>query len=1324
MNLFKHKNSIMYKFVSVIHFLFICFAINASNIKVQHLSINEGLNSSIVSAIKQDKMGFMWFGTHNGMEKFNGSKISHYTLPIVNHRISQDNFISCIEISDEYDILCGVKSGKIYYFDRTKDKFFPLLADIPHDDFLNVSSLYSEKNKGLWIGSPQGLYHYNGNLKKITKIEGIKEGINKIVKNDQENIWLGSRKGLLLYNIKQDTLKNLSFSTDQANNLKSNNITSIFPISEKRLAVGNSEGEVYILEIQNEHVRIVEYKKFMFNNKSYQVNDIQLSPLSKYAISFDGAGVVLTDDSFNITDHLYVDSDYEHSLSSNGVRELHTSKDGIFWMATYGGGVNYYDPNIKPFNVIQHIPFVNNSLRVNTINSIIEDDSENVWYGTIKGISIFNASSSDWTHIPSIANTEITPMHVMHMTTDRFNNVWVATYGNGLIKINQNNYTKEYFNKSQKNYNQTATNHLYHVIADHKDRIWTGGIWGNMSVIDPKNKKTHHVNVSGIRSIYDDKQQVLVGTLFGLFIVNSETLTVERSSNNILNSARIITINRHPVKDLVYIGTELQGIIVWNRNDDSIYTITREDGLPSNNIKSIVWDKQNTMWISSTGGLTSFNETGNKIQNYGPADGLANKEFKENSVYLLKSGLMQLGSINGVTSFYPNDIKISKQKTIPILTGIKLFGKELKVDEDGPLKQSIELQSDISLNHNQNSLSLSFGAIGFTAPEKIKYKWKLDGFESQWNISSEVTEAIYSKLPPGNYTFQLQVTNDDNIWQDQVRTLNIYVEKPFWEKPLAFFIYMLIVASLIFLILHYYHTIIHEKHFAEKQQFFITIAHDLRTPLSLIKLPVEKILSSGKLKVNEEGSLKIVKRNIDRLTNLVNQLLDFQKADLKKMDLQIKQYAFNQFIKERIDFFKPLAKEKEINIQFMSCQDEIQLWFDKDKMEKILYNLLSNAIKYNKNKGTIKIETKVDKKRCYFSISDTGEGIPKKQQKNIFQRYFRASNAINSTEVGSGLGLVLTKHLVELHHGEIHFKSIVDEGTTFSFYLPLSEKVYKPEDFFSFDIEDSKKIIEVEETEHSETNLSKKAPKILLVEDNQELLESLQHELSGQYIVSTADNGEAGLQLAKKIVPDLIISDVMMPKMSGHQLCLNVKNDISICHIPVILLTALNSDDFKNEGLEYGADAYIEKPFDLKILLSQIANLLRNRSMLKNKFLIPTNSIEDSAPTKKDSIFLEKIRSYILKNLLNESLSVETLAQQFNMSRPVLYRKIKALTNMSPQQFVLLVRLKEAARILKTEKRSIGEITIMIGFTDQKYFSNAFKKQFGITPSQFAKEEK
>ncbi|MBK3518232.1 hybrid sensor histidine kinase/response regulator transcription factor [Carboxylicivirga marina] len=1293
--------------------------IGQEKLKFKQLSVEEGIKNSRVVDLTQDGDGFMWFATHDGVDKFNGTDFKHYSLSYPADHTIKDDIVNCLELSPVYHILCGTKNGNLFGYNKKRDKFEKLLPNAKHEKIYNINSILSVNRKEIWIGATSGFFHYNITTQELTPITGISSRVNSISSISDKSLLIGTLSGLYQINTTTKAIENIHIRSQLLSQLNQQDIMVTYK-SDKHLLLGTRNSEAYKFKIDSDSIRFITKETLVDSDNRRPIYDIKLSPdKQSYTIAIDGYGLVFTDLDLKQTNTYFADNT-EGSLTTNGLYQVHYSSDNILWLATYGGGIIMSDPNKKKFKVAKKVPFNSNSIRNNIVNAVLEYKNS-IWFGTKDGISIYYPSTDKWKHLPPLSRSVKRPFQVMSMCLGEDGSIWVATYGRGLIKINPQTFQREQIYKASKGWKRTQTNHLYQVIKDAEGRIWSGGIWGGVTIIDESRQRVDKIDITNVRSLHEENELIYIGTLFGLFIIDKQTLKITRPTNNTLLSSRIISMCKHPSKELLYVGTDVHGLHIWDLETDSLAPVKSSNSLPTNFVRSIIFDNQEQLWVSSTGGLSLYNDSNMRYDTYNIRDGLPNTEFSENAAIKHSSGQLIFGGSRGVSWFYPKDITKSKQVVKPILTSFEMFGQTVQISNDGPLNEHINLQEKIHLAHNQNSLSFRFGSICYTNPQNVSYKWKLEGFEDNWNGPSNTREAIYSKLPPGNFIFKVMVSNDDGVWQDEVKTLTLKIDKPFWKTPLAYVLYGIILIILILLNMHYYHTIVQDRHYAEKQQFFISIAHDLRTPLSLIKLPIEKMLEKMNSNELEGYNIKLVKRNVDRLTNMVNQLLDFQKADLKKMQLQVELTQFEHFIRERIDTFSPLSTEKNISIDMSFKDDGCELWLDRIKVEKIMFNLLSNAFKYTDVDGSIKIRTKTDNKYAIIEVEDTGEGIPSNQQKKIFQRYYRASNAINSREVGSGVGLMLTKQLVELHGGLIDFVSVEKVGSIFTIKLPLGDAHFSEEHIRQEETEKSE-LIPIVATQAPTVLEETEGPKLLIVEDHPELLESLQAELAGQYQVYTAADGAEGLSVAMKELPDIVISDVMMPKMNGHQLCTRLKNEISTCHIPIILLTALDSPEYKREGLEYGADAYLEKPFDIQLVKTQIKNLLKNRQLLKGKFLEPSTQVEDVSPTNTDQVFLNDIKDLIINNIDSEKLTVEFIASELGMSRPVLYRKIKSLTDLSPQQFLMTVKLKEAIRIMKEEGHNISETAYRVGFTDPKYFSQTFKKYFKVTPSQYLKD--
>lgn len=1299
-----------FKLLPIVFMLMVPFMASlAQDLKFEKISIDEGLKSSRVVNCLQDQKGYIWFATKNGIDKYNGSSLTHYAMNNNNPFQDNDNMLNCMICSNYYDIICGTLSGKLFCYDRKRDCFNELILTDAPDILFNISALETMDNGDIWLGTPSGLFFYNKERKEIKKSHQGELNIRFIEKDSLGQIWVGTSTGLLKIKDNQQQIQDIITGQD---------ITAIH-FCRDLILCGTQDSKILTLSQQNAESQQDNYTQRSFNhNFTVKITKIIGLPSGDIAISLDGMGVYIADKELNIKQHITHNNNDPHSLSSNSVHNIFVSNENILWISTYGGGVNYFNPNKKPFKSIQHQPFLPNSLRNNYVKSIITDKDGNIWIGTKQGISIYNPQDGQWQHIPKLGEANPKMFHVMAMYLGEGHDIWIASYGNGLLKINSATHQIQQFKKEDKNNFRPNSNHLFDVMVDKMGRVWTGGIWGQLAIL--QEGKRQNLNLGNTRCILEHQDKVYVGTSSGLFIIDANDFSITRPKDNILLNSQINSIRQHPSLDQLYIGTETQGLINFSLSDQSVVNYATENKLHEKTIRSIIFDREINLWIGTTSGIYKIGQDQN-VSSFNKDDGTASSEITENSAAMDNQGNLYFGTPRGITTFKPAEIKPSSQMVSPILREMKVSGKSLEITPDGPLFSNLNLQDEITLKHHQNSISIIFDAIGYTNPEKFKFQWKLEGFDNEWITPTNNKEAIFSNLAPGRYTFMLKVSNDDQLWQPSIKTLSIIILSPFWKTTYAYILYTILLGGIMLSIVRFYRILLLKRNMQEKQDFFISVAHDLRTPLTLLKLPVEKMMQQVDEEQAPDQNLQIMKKNIDRLTNMVNQLLDFQKSDLKKMKLQVERIDLMEHLKRIVSYFEPIKNEKGITTIFEIDQSNTYtVWVDLPKFEKIIFNILSNAYKYTPNQGRIEIVVKENNKSYAIEITDNGEGIPKDQQKHIFQNFYRASNAINSQETGSGVGLLLSKQLAELHHGQISFTSEFKKGSTFTVTLLKGDKHFAPEEIKTAGQPKSKTNLPC----HSEENKAHHSnlPKLLIIEDNTDIINLIESELQSNYKIYKAANGGEGIEIAYTISPDIILSDIMMPELNGFQVCARLKRDIRTCHIPIILMTALSSKEYKADSLDLGADAYIEKPFEMELLKAQLNNLINNRNLLKKKFLVPASNLEDVSPSNTDQEFLTKIRNYILENLDAQELSVESTAASIGISRPVLYRKIKSLTNLSPQQFILIIKLKEAARIMKHDHKNISETAYMTGFSDPKYFSMLFKKQFGITPSQFLKD--
>ncbi|WP_321281752.1 two-component regulator propeller domain-containing protein [Marinifilum fragile] len=1321
----------------VITVLLLALSLTLKGMDLRHLTIHKGLSNNIVYSIVKDSKGLLWFGTRNGVDRYDGYQFKHYSLTTEDQLNSETNVAKAMLIDQHGTLWVGTLNG-LFSYDSEKDLYNRLTGKNEKEiSTLRINVIKQDEKGNILIGADNTAYIFNPKEDSLIKIKEINTPVLSILPFDNNHFIIGTSNGIYKINT-------TSYRISPLNELKLPNVqlsnsycNYIFQDPHGRIWLCTIDQGVFIWTPKTG--KIVKCESLSNTiAKGVWVKKILAIENGNYLVGVDGKGVYILNDKLEIKESLNHNEDAPHSLSNNGVYDLMKDDANRFWVATYGGGVNVYDPNFLPFEPIQHVVNKPNSLGNNTGRAVLEDSNGKIWFGTKKGVSILDPATNKWKHIYNNSKQKnlLGSNTILTLEQVNKNEVWIGSYGGGIDKINPTTgKTQAVFQNNELEKNQ-GTIYVYKLLKDRNDNIWIGSIRGQLLKYTPSTKKITSYPIYSVQNIYEGRNNYLyLGCREGFFLFNKNNgeykMFLPNKDNPDAISSNACFCFYEDENGKVYIGTEGGGLNIFDPKTEKFMHFTESDGLPSNTIYGILPDDKGRLWLSTTNGLSLFNPHSKKFVNYDISDGLPIKEFNYGASCITSKGKMIFGGESGFVSFDP--LHIQKILIAPKLffTDFKISNKSYPVgDPNTPLQKHIDLTQEIELDYHQNSFSLDFVGINYTNPVKNRYSWKLENFENEWTPASSSSTATYTNIPPGTYTFKVRASNLQDDWNGKERQITLKVNPPYWQTYWAYGLYLILFFGAANFVLKFMKIRLQEKHSNEKIQFFINVAHDLKTPLTLIKSPLTSLSSRENLSEQDSELICMALKNVDKLTTHFTQLLDFQKAEMKKMQLQVAKHNLVEHLSEVSASFKPLLEKKRLQFQLLSYREDIALWYDKLKFDKIFYNLISNAIKYTPEEGKISICIDVSRTQCTIKVEDSGIGIPEKQQENIFKRYYRATNAINSEETGSGVGLLLVRQLVNAHSGSIGFTSKTNEGTCFTLKFKLDNKHFKPADFIEEQPKEkyipvfktSVKELEVspeeqgQETELPDENL----PKLLLVEDSKELSSFLSNELRSSYHILQAGNGQEALDLIKDTEPDIIVSDIMMPVMDGRVFCTHLKKNIETCHIPIILVTALTSSDYKIEGYELGADGYIEKPFDLRILKSKISNLLNSHKVLKEKFLKQEDTSEQiNYKNELDQEFIQKCMDIVNENLDNSSFSVEEFSKKLFMSRPVLYRKLKALTDQSPQDFVKIIRLKKSAELIRTGKYSISEIAYSTGFSDPKYFSTSFKKFYGISPSKY-----
>lgn len=1278
--------------------------------KYKRITLEDGLDNNIVTSIVQDNKNFMWFTTPLfGITRYDGKSFVFYPLPqdIPNNNF---DFMQVLGIIKDKDGTLWTSTRRfLYRYNNNLDKFEIIIKyKTAKGKTPNAHSIYADNNNQIWIGSSYGLLRYNTQTKKLFTMNSLKETVSVINEDNSGTIWVTSKKGIIKYNATNKGYKSI---------LKPLNIAiepgTTYIDKNQNIWIGTLENGLYIFDTKRNTLKNVTHVNKLVKSTAIR-SIVYLPKKQQYLLATDGEGLIRLAENLDIIAHEIYNPDNQSTISSNSLLHIYLDKFSRVWIATYGGGISYTS-NKLPFHNFSHELNNPNSLSNNMGRCSTEDNDGKIWFGTSKGISIYNPKNKQW-HSLSLVNKEQLGSNIIVLSLINTNDgyIWAGTYGNGLKKINSKTYATEHYKAGDSTNLKSSlnTNYVYSLHKDDRKNIWIGGIRGPLAVVNPNFATISTYDVRDINAIIEDnKGNIYAGGSNGLSYVNIFTnATTKISLGNKYETVVIYAMLNLPNNN-IWLATS-NGLLLYKPNKGIIKYITEENGLSSNIVYGLELDNQNRLWTSTASGLSCINMKSFHIQNYTKSDDLNVSQFNTGAYYKTKQGNIIFGGTTGFIMFNPTEIKQQQYTPKIVFTDFRIGNQSVKPGiANSPLQTQIDYTKEIKLKHTQNSISFGFVNTSPQSAEKKTYSWKLEDFDKTWSNPSASTLANYTNLAPGSYTFKVRVLNNNALKTNLEREIKVYITSPFYRTWWAYLFYF---AASIFIFIgskFYIKTLLARKRDKDRLQFFINVAHDLRTPLALIKSPINS-LQKVDMPLEDRKNLDIAERNTDRLMRLITQLLDFQKSDANKMVIKAGNYNIVEVLDEILKSFKPLFDEKNINLKYQPDGNEILMWFDKDKFEKIIYNVISNAIKYSKNEGNVNVTINHDGVYCHITVTDNGIGIPDKQQKQIFKRYYRADNAINLQETGSGIGLMLTKQLVELHKGHIEFSSNTNVGTTFKISFLLSNHFLKKEKIH----EEPLQQLQLQDKK------SRKGIQILIVEDNLELQAYLANELSKSYGVDVAENGKIALKLTKLHGYDLIVSDIMMPEMNGYQLCTTLKNQISTCHVPIILLTAIHDDEYKIEGYKVGADDYLQKPFNITHIKTRIDNLLQNREIIKNKFF---NNFEKTNTEQEDDpnfAFITKATEIVTNNLQTPQFSIDTLCNELAISRSVLFRKLKVIADVAPQDFIKNIRLKIAAEMLMSKKYTISEIAFLTGFSDSKYFSTSFKKKFKQSPSDFLRE--
>ncbi len=1424
-----------------------------------HYTSDNGLSQNSITAVMKDHKGYMWFGTRDGLNRFDGYNFTLFNskpdkkLSILSNRIltikedkwgsiwvkTYDEIIYRINQSTEELTRIEKGNGELLN-DKIRDIYTFASGNVWLSTFDNsyykietneltqklTVKLFSQKNKSLannsvktifedqdlntWFLSQNGLrcleksgkvhdyfnmqafYTFNENDKRIVfssegklylfekrsktfKTIDLKGNIivTKIACFNSSNYILATQgKGFFTFDVLQANLQ--QFSKEKYPAMKTNDIENIY-IDR----AGDAWLEIHspgVLHFSPQTNKIVFYdtklNEGQLTNPNFQIFEdekdiLWVQPYLGFFSWFDRINNKLVPFNSIYNDDLNV-------LFSYGVNHVLSDSQGVLWISTNRGN-GLFKCTFLP-DYFNHYLFKNHSVYsiFNETRSIFEDSRNRLWVACKDGsVHVFDQNKKE---IGTLSRDgRITPggnmeVLVYNFLQDKSGNIWLATKKQGLFRLKPNgagnSFRIENFVHIPGDIYSPASNDFYSVIQDYNGRIWAGSYGGGLHMIDEQNGKIRFIHArnelvnypntycSKVRQVFaDSRKQIWVATTEGFVLFNANFSSVKdikfryfhrnNDTPNSLGANDVYSIFEDVEKNM-WFGTfggglnKLKKQIESNKQPEFI-VYDRTKKMPNNVVYTIIDDNQGNLWLTTENSIVKFSKKTAKIESFGKGNELENVEFSEASACMLQSGEVCVGSKSGFYSFNPDAVKRRVINAPLVFTRLLLFNKEVEIgDKEEILEKPLDKTEQIEFSSKQNVFTLEFATLDMRAPEKIQYAYKLDGFDHEWNEVQTKHFASYTALPAGTYTFHVKSTDSEGVWLQNERLINIKILPSFWQSGFAKFIYFILIIGLFLTTLYIFITIFKLKNNVQlekqmtdmKLRFFTDISHELRTPLTLISLPIDNILQENHDPAIHE-QLTLVRRNLDRVMGLINQILDFRKIQNNKMRLTVEEIHFADFTRLCSSNFLEIAHSKNIGFHLLDETNNAKLWVDPERFESILSNLLSNAFKFTPAGKNITVKTSVTENTAILSVIDEGIGIAQEKINFIFDRFFSIPTLRNIAQKSTGIGLDLVKKLVDLHHASIQVNSQLEKGTTFEIEFKLGTDHYD-DDVDLIISNETNPLTEVATDLLSETEKVehvKMEPLILIVEDNDELRHFLKKSLKKKYRVAEAENGLVGWNKVEHLIPDFIIADLLMPEMDGLELTKKIKSDPRTSHIPVILLTAVTDMESKLAGMKAGADDYITKPFSSEFLHARIENLMIQRLQLQHFYRSQyiSNKPNLTLPPLEINLDEDKFMQHLIKlmneNIENFDLNIDLLASELNMSRTVFFNKLKSLTGLSPVEFVREIRFERAAEYIRKTELTVSEISYKVGVEDPRYFSRCFKQKFGTTPSEYRQQQ-
>lgn len=1319
----------------------------------EHLTVKEGLSQSSVLCSFQDRFGFMWFGTRDGINLYDGYHFKVFRNEIGNDKSLSSNIINDISEDTSHRIWIATQNGLSLY-DRANNHFYNYVVE----EGLAVRKILVDSNNNIWVGGTFGLLRFDVEKKIFISVNPNNNAnknsesfsVNDIKEDREGRLWMATNSfRVFIYDQKSNDLQELSIR-GAASDAR---IESLFLSDHKEIYLGTYGDGLYMIDKKGEVIQHYNQKRGNLSNDFIRsiiaTNDHRI-----WIGTFEGLTIIDTNGQSKIFNSSPVNP---KGLSHNSIRSLYKDHKGSVWIGTYFGGLNYYDTDNQRF--IHYFNFSHNNISNHVIGAFTEDLNQQIYIGTEReGLYVFDQNHQ---HQKAVHTKSNYYSIIKSLYTDSKNRIWAGVFKQGLQMFDPDRQRFISYPVHQSGYH-FLKDAIINCIIEEEQKLWIGTDGkGGLHLFDPEQKlflKYPHqerinklLRFTVVKQILTDPQNIYIATHGkGLLIFNKYTGAIKQISrfsieNTMVDSDEINGIFRDE-KGIFWLATNGNGIITGDLSRNRYQRFDTRNQLSNNIVFGILEDNKKHIWAITRSGLSKINRLTQQIeQNYTHESGLPLQEINEGAYYKTSSGLFLIGGNTGYTSFRPENLSNNEYQPKLAFTDIRILNESISPEKfPKVLNEGINQTKKITLNYFQSVITFEFAAFNFLNSENNNYKYKLEGFDKEWVDIRQQRNVTYTNLKSGNYTFKVLASNNDQIWTEVPLEMELQILPPPWRTWWAYLIYTTMIIIGFYIIRYNAIKSTQLKHELKIEQlekekwkevhelklkYFTDVSHEFRTPLSLLIAPLEALMEE-KIKYPELNKpVETMHFNAKRLLLLINQILEIREIESGYSTIKNQPVYIPYLFEQIVNSFQPLAKKKRIDLQIScSLSGQKPVLTDQDKLEKIIYNLLSNAFKFTPSKGTIEAKLyseETDQNISYtITITDNGIGISREDLPKIFERFFKNDHSLN----GAGIGLSLTKSFVDLMNGTIEVKSEEKKGTAFAVKLQFikSSEIIETKDESNYQqpvpLVNSRK--ERKQYLENEEDVLKTRPLILIVEDNKDLRNYLKEMLSDRYFVQTAKDGKKGLEKAKKISPELIITDVSMPEMNGLELCHLIKSDPSLSHIPVLILTAKTTDTDRLLGLEAAADDYVTKPFNTTELKARIKSLLKNRQLVQVRFTegqIKTDA-NDKILNSKDEEFMTQLDEIIQKQMDNPDLSIDAISEEMHMSRIHLFRKIKQITGSSPTDYVKNKKMDQAASLLRDKKFKISEIALMVGYTDVKYFSKMFKTHYSKTPTEFIRE--